>query len=135
MEVFKFGGNVTNKLILEVLQSLIDSQEVDKIIQTINNDAKKNFDTLRDEIVEKRTRMEKWNTTVTEYFDELYIKVDGTNDKADQIKTAINATSEKVDIWIALNSTVLSRIERKIDRIGRLSMPNWHTLLFWGLKF
>ena len=83
---------------------------------------------MRHEIVENRERTEKFYTTFTEYFDELYIKVDGTNDKvekintnADQIKTAINETIEKVDIWHTLTATVLSRIERKIDRIGTLS--------------
>ena len=79
-------------------------------------------------IVENRARTDKFYTTFTRYFDELYIKVDGTNDKvekintnADQIKTAINETIEKVDIWHTLTATVLSRIERKIDRIGTLS--------------
>ena len=106
-----------------------DSQDVEKIVQIINNEARENFETLRLEIVEVRTRLEKLETVVNQYFDEVhnnYMELDNKLDaQANQFKTAINGVSEKVDIGMATMMIQNSRVERKIDRIGTRVLNWW----------
>ena len=83
---------------------------------------------MRFEIVEVRTRLEKFETIVNEYFDEVhnnYMELDSKLDtQANQLKTAINGVSEKVDIGMATMMIENSRVERKIDQIAT-RVFNW----------
>ena len=83
---------------------------------------------MRFEIVEVRTRLEKFENIVQEYFDEVhnnYVQLDNKLDtQANQLKTAINGVSEKVDIGMATMMIQNSRIERNIDRIAT-RVFNW----------
>ena len=83
---------------------------------------------MRFEIVEVRTRLEKFENIVQEYFDEVhnnYVQLDNKLDtQANQLKTAINGVGEKVDIGMATMMIQNSRIERKIDRIAT-RVFNW----------
>ena len=83
---------------------------------------------MRYEIVEVRTRLEKFETIVNEYFDEVhnnYMELDSKLDtQANQLKTAINGVSEKVDIGMATMMIENSRVERKIDQIAT-RVFNW----------
>ena len=83
---------------------------------------------MRSEIVEVRTRLEKFETIVNGYFDEVhnnYMELDSKLDtQANQLKTAINGVSEKVDIGMATMMIENSRVERKIDQIAT-RVFNW----------
>ena len=84
---------------------------------------------MRFEIVEVRTRLEKFETIVNQYFDEVhnnYMELDSKLDtQANQLKTAINGVSEKVDIGMATMMIENSRVERKIDQIATRVLNWW----------
>lgn len=95
-----------------------DSQDVDKIVKTINIEARRNLDTLRALFEANRRRMQEFDTKVEHYFDEVYDNVSQTNTKVgvitttvDQIQIAINNLLEKQRLMMLQNQQMAQKID------------------------